>query len=133
MDAVRRAALAAGLLLGTVAVGVAAGGVPELGAGGGAIRNYTVTELLEDRPLQQRVRVTGNVSRVLEDYTADSGNVYQQFYIDDGTGTVKVFCGTGGGRVNLSAGDRVRVAGRFQKYYGEYEVYTACHRVRHNQ
>lgn len=131
MDEVRRFALVAALLAGSLIIGIAASD----GAGGGEAAaaeraRYTVSQLLAERPLEQPVLVAANVSRVLGDYTADAGTTYQQFRVTDGNDTVKVFCSTAGGRVNVSVGDRVRVPGTFQEYYGTYEIYTRCSSVR---
>lgn len=124
----RRAGLAAALVIGTLIV--AAAGNLSLPSGGSATTNYTVPRLLEEKPLKSTVRVTGNVSRLLTDYTSESGNVYQQFYIRDGDAAVKVFCSTAAGRINVSVGDRVTVKGTFQEFYGEVEIYTRCAGIR---
>ncbi len=130
MDDLKRFGLVAVLLLGSLLLGLAAsGGLPD-GTGATQRQNYTVTELMDRTPLEEDVRVPGTVSAVLDDYTAESGSTYQQFRLTDGDRAVKVFCSTSGGRVNVSTGDRVRVPGTFQEYYGEYEIFTRCSAVR---
>lgn len=124
----RRVAAAGALLAAMLAVALLGSG----GSGGGGDPTaYTVTALMDERPLDSRVVVTANVSRVRPDYEADSGNVYQQFDVSDGNSRVLVFCSTRAGRVNVSRGDTVRVDGTFQEFYGTDEIYTSCRSIRH--
>lgn len=82
--------------------------------------------LLEDRPIGEQVTVTGTVRSPPEDYTAESGNTYQQFRIGDGTGDILVFCSTAAGRTTVARGDTVRVTGTFKEFYGTLELFTSC-------
>lgn len=94
--------------------------------------NYTVKELLNERPLGRDVVVWGNFARQLEDYRSQSGNLYQQFYISSGDSEVLVFCNTEGGRFNtskLEEGDEVKATGEFKEHYGQLEIYTYCSSV----
>lgn len=126
MDAVRRFAAAAALILGSLAVALAAGGLPDLDPGPA---RYSVTGLLEARPIGEEVLVRGNVSRVLDDYVADSGNRYHQFMLSDGAAEVKVFC-RAAGNLSVGEGDEVRVQGTFKQFYGTDEIFTGCGAVR---
>lgn len=126
MDAVKRFAAAATLIVGSIALGLAAGGLPDIDPGPA---RYSVTGLLEARPIGEEVLVRGNVSRVLDDYVSDSGNRYHQFMLSDGTGEVKVFC-RAAGNLSVEAGAEVRVQGTFKQFYGTDEIYTGCGAVR---
>ncbi|MCJ7479145.1 MAG: hypothetical protein MUP63_03125 [Candidatus Nanohaloarchaeota archaeon QJJ-7] len=130
MDEVKRFGLVAVLLIGSLLIGFFSGGVSSSPDYGGKPDNYTVSGLMEKLPLKENVEVSGNVSRILNDYESDAGNVYQQFYLTDGEERVKVFCSTSSGRTNVSVDDRVRVSGEFKEFYGEYEVYTRCSSIR---
>ncbi len=127
MAAMTRMAGIAVLLGGAIAIGLLATSPSTTSA---EPLNASVSDLYAEMPLDRPVRVTAAVTRVMDDYEADSGNTYQQFRVGDGDRTVKVFCGTRSGRVDVSAGDRVLVPGTFQEYYGTYEVYTRCANVR---
>lgn len=85
-----------------------------------------ITELLDDMPLDQYVSLSGTVSRMADDFTSDKGYEYQQFYISDGQGEVKVFCSKYRGSADVREGDRVFLSGKFQKYYQTLEIYTEC-------
>lgn len=85
-----------------------------------------VSELLEDMPLDRYVSLSGTVSRVESDYTSKKGYEYQQFFVSDGQGEVKVFCSKYRGSVDVSEGDEVFLSGKFQKYYQTLEIYTEC-------
>jgi inner membrane protein len=87
---------------------------------------FTVSDLLEQAPVDQYVSVTGNVSEILEDYVSKKGYSYQQFYISDGSEEILVFCSTYKGSADVSKGDTVSVSGKFQKYYNKYEIYLYC-------
>ncbi|MFB6294753.1 MAG: hypothetical protein ABEI97_03265, partial [Candidatus Nanohaloarchaea archaeon] len=115
----KQAGLAAVLVLGAVVLGAGGDLLAGQQAATGTPVNYTVSQLREERPLDTRVRVSGTVAKTVDDYEAESGNVYQQFYLSDGEERVKVFCSTAAGRVNVSVDDRVRVEGTFQEYYGQ--------------
>lgn len=92
-------------------------------------KNYTVKELLAEKPLGKQVVVRGQLTRELEDYESQSGNTYQQFYISNNGAEVLVFCNTAGGRFNtgqVGDQDQLKVAGEFKNYYGQVEIYTPC-------
>jgi len=75
--------------------------------------SYTVSPLLSKKPLNQIVTVTGSVLNAPEDYTAKkTGNVFQQFYITDGSKQIKVFCSKDTG-LKLTKNDGVEVTGKF--------------------
>lgn len=125
MDTVRFG-LAATLLVGTLLLGFAGQELRKTSASGGY---DSVAALMEALPTGSQVHVTADVSEVMEDYTSDAGNTYQQFYVTNGDEEVLVFCGTFSGRTNVSAGDTVRVSGEFQKFYDKYEIYTECNSI----
>ena len=82
----------------------------------------TVSSLLSKKPLNQIVTVTGSVLNAPEDYTAKTtGNVFQQFYITDGSKQIKVFCSKDTG-LKLTKNDGVEVTGKFILFANEYEV-----------
>ena len=84
--------------------------------------SYTVSPLLSKKPLNQIVTVTGSVLNAPEDYTAKTtGNVFQQFYITDGSKQIKVFCSKDTG-LKLTKNDGVEVTGKFILFANEYEV-----------
>ena len=84
--------------------------------------SYTVSPLLSKKPLNQIVTVTGSVLNAPEDYTAKkTGNVFQQFYITDGSKQIKVFCSKDTG-LKLTKNDGVEVTGKFILFGNEYEV-----------
>ena len=84
--------------------------------------SYTVSSLLSKKPLNQIVTVTGSVLNTPEDYTAKkTGNVFQQFYITDGSKQIKVFCSKDTG-LKLTKNDGVEVTGKFILFANEYEV-----------
>ena len=84
--------------------------------------SYTVSPLLSKKPLNQIVTVTGSVLNTPEDYTAKkTGNVFQQFYITDGSKQIKVFCSKDTG-LKLTKNDGVEVTGKFILFANEYEV-----------
>lgn len=119
MDAVNRFAAATLLMLAVLGTGFALD----------TVRNpdvYTVSHLLQDLPTGEDVTVEGTVSAVEEDYTAESGNVFQRFYITDGEKEVLVFCDTGRGRIPVAEGDRVTVHARFTWFDRAYELTTTC-------
>ena len=75
--------------------------------------SYTVSPLLSKKPLNQIVTVTGSVLNTPKDYTAKTtGNVFQQFYITDGSKQIKVFCSKDTG-LKLTKNDGVEVTGKF--------------------
>lgn len=86
----------------------------------------TVDALLEEQPVGEGVAVTGTVTTPVENYTAESGNVYQEFRISDGTGELNVFCNTEKGRTRISQDETVTVSGTFKDFYGTFEIYAAC-------
>lgn len=88
-----------------------------------------IATLLEEQPVGEQVTVAGTVKNNPTNYTADSGNRYQQFHISDGSGELLVFCNTRDGRTGVDAGDRVRVTGTFKEFHGTLEVYTSCSAV----
>ena len=82
----------------------------------------TVSSLLSKKPLNQIVTVTGSVLNTPEDYTAKkTGNVFQQFYITDGSKQIKVFCSKDT-ELKLTKNDGVEVTGKFILFANEYEV-----------
>ncbi len=83
--------------------------------------SYTVSSLLSKKPLNQIVTVTGSVLNTPEDYTAKKGNVFQQFYITDGSKQIKVFCSKDT-ELKLTKNDGVEVTGKFILFGNEYEV-----------
>lgn len=135
MDELKRIGAVSALVFGALLIGFAASGSPvggfaSAGFDTGGSRNYTVTGLLQQKPLERNVEVEANVSRVLADYVSEAGNTFQQFYVTDGNRELKIFCSTSSGRTQLEEGDRVEVSGEFQEFYGEYEIYTRCGSVR---
>lgn len=97
--------------------------------GGGNYEEFTVTDLMDEKPLDSQVSVKGNVSKVLSNYTSEKGYVYQRFHLTDGKEEVLVFCSTYKGYKKFERGDRVKVEGKFQEYYDKYEIYTYCSRI----
>ncbi len=89
----------------------------------------SVSQILQELPLDKAVSVHGTVSKVLSDYTSKKGYQYQQFYITDGAKELKVFCSKYKGTVGIQKGDNVSVTGTFQKYSSSYEIYTECGNV----
>lgn len=83
--------------------------------------SYTVSSLLSKKPLNQIVTVTGSVLNTPKDYTAKTGNVFQQFYITDGSKQIKVFCSKDT-ELKLTKNDGVEVTGKFILFGNEYEV-----------
>jgi hypothetical protein len=130
MDQLTRLGIAAALVIGVVLVAALPGDDTSGTAVDSAPERYNVSALVEQRPLDTQIVVTGNVSRVVQDYEAESGNVYQQFYLSDGTEQIKVFCSTAAGRRNISTGNTVTVDGTFQEVYGQDEIYTRCATIR---
>jgi hypothetical protein len=86
----------------------------------------SVSQLLQELPLDKTISVQGSVSRILDDYTSKKGYQYQQFYISDGAKDLKVFCSKYKGAVDVQKGDNVSVTGTFQKYSNTYEIYGDC-------
>jgi len=89
----------------------------------------SVSQILQELPLDKTVSVQGTVSKVLSDYTSKKGYQYQQFYISDGSKELKVFCSKYKGSVDVQKNDNVSVTGTFQKYSNYYELYTECSNV----
>jgi inner membrane protein len=88
--------------------------------------DYTVSELMNQLPVDQYVSVSGTVSKIESDYTSKKGYEYQTFFISDGSGEVKIFCSKYRGSTPIKKGDEVSLRGKFQKYYGTYEIYLHC-------
>ncbi len=86
----------------------------------------SVTDLLDEMPLDKHISLSGTVSRVADDFTSDKGYEYQQFYVSDGQSEVKVFCSKYSGTADVREGDQVFLSGKFQKYYQTLEIYTEC-------
>lgn len=124
MVALKRAVAVSALVIGSLLIGVIAGGVPGFMSGGA--ERYSVEELLDALPFERQVVVEANVSAVLEDYTSESGTTFQRFRVTDGEEEVLVFCSTAEGRIRIEPGDGVTVSGTFQEFYGTYEIYTDC-------
>jgi hypothetical protein len=89
----------------------------------------SVSQVLQELPLDKTVSVEGTVSRLLSDYTSKKGYQYQQFYITDGAKELKVFCSKYKGSVDVQKADNVSVTGTFQKYGSSYEIYAECGNV----
>jgi predicted extracellular nuclease len=89
----------------------------------------TVSQTLQELPLDSTINVQGSVSRILDDYTSKKGYQYQQFYVSDGAKDLKVFCSKYKGSVSVKKGDNVSVTGKFQKYSSTYELYGECNGV----
>ena len=89
----------------------------------------SVSQILQELPLDKTVSVQGTVSRLQADYTSKKGYVYQQFYISDGSKELKVFCSKYKGAVSVEKGDNVSVTGTFQEYSSTYEIYAECGNV----
>lgn len=119
MDALKRSAAATLLMLAVLGTGFALDEVrnPDV---------YTVTDLLMELPTGEDVTVRGEVVTVQEEYTAESGNAFQRFYITDGDAEVLVFCDTRRGRIPVTEGDRVTVHARFTRFDRTYELSTVC-------
>ncbi len=126
-----RFAWASILIAGALALSFAAGGFSGnvISSVSGEYREYSVSELMEKLPENRRVEVRGTVSDVLGDYVSKKGYRYQRFYISDGKQEVMVFCSKYKGSADVKKGDEVRVSGKFQKYYGKYEIYAECRNV----
>jgi len=87
---------------------------------------FTVSELLDQLPLDQYVSVSGVVSEIESDYISKKGYEYQQFMLSDGSEEIKIFCSKYKGSADISQGDQVSLRGRFQKYYQTFEIYLPC-------
>lgn len=105
---------------------IGAGTAQERGNTQDVVQFTTIDALLAERPVGRHVTVTGTVTISPENYTAESGNTYQEFRISDGTGDIKVFCNTRDGRVSVDQGEDVTVKGTFKEFYGTPEIYAAC-------
>ncbi|MCX6814418.1 MAG: hypothetical protein NTY20_02110 [Candidatus Aenigmarchaeota archaeon] len=89
----------------------------------------SVSQILQELPLDKTVSVEGTVSKVLSDYTSKKGYQYQQFYITDGSKELKIFCSKYRGSIDIGKSDNVSVTGVFQKYSSSYEIYAECGNV----
>ncbi|MCJ7816472.1 MAG: hypothetical protein MUP55_01320 [Candidatus Aenigmarchaeota archaeon] len=89
----------------------------------------SVSQILQELPLDKTVSVDGTVSRILSDYTSKKGYQYQQFYITDGSKELKIFCSKYKGSIDIQKSDNVSVTGKFQKYSNTYEIYSECGNV----
>ena len=89
----------------------------------------SVSQILQELPLDRTVSVDGTVSKIQADYTSKKGYQYQQFYITDGEKELKVFCSKYKGSVDVEKDDNVSVTGTFQKYGSSYEIYAECGNV----
>ncbi len=85
--------------------------------------SYTVKQLYEDLPLNQKVEVKGRIVKILRDYTSRKGNIYQRFYISSGNKTILSFCLIDKNRLRIVVGDKVRVRGTFIRYRNFYEIF----------
>lgn len=82
---------------------------------------YTVSSLLDKKPLNQVVTVNGLVEAP-EDYKAKtSGKLFQQFYIRDDYNQLKIFCFKDI-NLSISKNEKVEVTGKFIIFDNEYEV-----------
>ncbi len=84
--------------------------------------NYTVTSLMDKKPLNEVVTVSGTAASIPEAYEAkSSGKTYQQFYITDGSSRIKVFCYKDT-PLTIKKDDTITVTGKFILFSGEYEI-----------
>ena len=90
----------------------------------------TASRLFRTALLGEEVYVKGMVMKILPEYEAKSGYDYQQFFISDGEESVKVFCSEKYGKAYVSEGDEVIASGKFQKYYGEFEINGFCSEIK---
>ena len=72
--------------------------------------------------LEGIVVVKGKVVRVDEDYVSKSGGVFQQFYVGDGTGELKVFTRVDGGRLVVEEGEEIVLRGELEEFNGKKEL-----------
>ena len=83
---------------------------------------YTVSSLLNEKPLNEIVIVSGLVVDTPLDYTTKTfGNLYQQFYITDKSKQIKVFCAKDT-ELKLSKNDKIEVTGKFTIFSNEYQI-----------
>jgi len=68
------------------------------------------------------VVVKGEVLGVDEDYVSKGGNVFQQFYVGDGMGELKVFTRVDGERLSVEVGEEVVLRGELVEFNGEMEL-----------
>ena len=71
------------------------------------------------------VMIEGEVSEILDLYESKTGNFYQRFKVNDGTGEILVFMWIGKlkeKKVALNIGQKVRVIGLVSIYYGKPEI-----------
>lgn len=84
-------------------------------------RPYTVSSIINEKPLNEIVIVSGLVVDVPEDYTAKTGKLYQQFYITDKSKQIKVFCSKDV-ELKISKNDKIEVTGKFTIFSNEYQI-----------
>ena len=83
---------------------------------------YTVSSLLNEKPLNEIVVLSGLVVDVPEDYIAKmSDNLYEQFYITDKSKQIKVFCSKDV-ELKLLKNDKIEVTGKFKIFSNEYQI-----------
>ena len=88
-------------------------------------KKYTsISDLLEKAQLEANVELTAQVGSVLTDLPGQ-----QQFYLEDGSQTIKVVCTTTRGSVPVSPGQTVTVPGKFLEQNGELIILTECSKV----
>jgi hypothetical protein len=87
---------------------------------------YSVSELMQQLPVDRYVSVEGEVGEILSDYYSKKGYEYQQFYLTDGSEDVLIFCSKYKGEFDVKKDDKLVINGKFQKYYNTYEIYLYC-------
>lgn len=128
---VARAVAVTILLLGTVTVGAV------LGEGQGVDvqvmtgEQYSVQWLLQDRPLDEEVRVTGTVVHVKSSVEEMRSDEHQRFVVSDVSGqeAILVVCSLEEGAAPITVGDGVRITGTFEGYKGSFRVKAVCSRI----
>lgn len=84
--------------------------------------SYTVTSLMNKKPLNNIITINGTAASNPEDYEAkSSGKTYQQFYITDGSSRIKIFCYKDA-PLTVKKDDTITVTGKFILFSGEYEI-----------
>lgn len=91
---------------------------------------FTVFQLFSRTLLGEEVYVKGKVAEMLPEYKSKGGYNYQRFVISDGEENIKVFCSEKYGKANVSEGDEIVASGKFQKYYGEFEISGFCSEIK---
>ena len=90
----------------------------------------SVSDIYASKILGDDVIVKGEVTAILPEYVSKKGFKYQQFILSDENERIKVFCSEKYGKKNIAVGDTVIFEGKFQKYYGEFEIYGFCSEIK---